>query len=98
MRRMLFIISVLVSVLVTVGCTKSVNCRCAVKGSNDVRVVSVNEFSDCRDIYYIQFNASPLPEDQNLVDSVVCTDYPFDVLVVDSMVTFSDGAKKKVSR
>ena len=82
-----------------VGCKKTINCRCAVRGVSgsphalDVRIVSVDSHSDCRDIYYVVYNGSDLPEDQGLVDSLFCTDYPFDVTVVDSTVTYTNGSK-----
>ena len=60
----------------------------------DVRVVTVKSRSDCPDIYYVVYNGSDLPEDQGLVDSLYCTDYAFDVTVVDSTVTHSNGSKQ----
>lgn len=83
-----------------VGCRKDVNCRCAVRGVSgsphalDVRVVTVSSRSDCRDIYFVVYDESDLPEDRGKVDSLYCTDYPFDVTVVDSTVTYSNGSKQ----
>ena len=81
------------------SCRKNVNCRCAVRGASgsphalDVRVITVDSRSDCSNIYYVVYNESDLPEDQGKVDSLFCTDYPFDVVVVDSTITYSNGAK-----
>lgn len=99
-KYIMLICCLLGSMVMTVGCAKDVNCRCAVKGVSgsshnlDVRVVTVKSRSDCRDIYYVVYNGSDLPEDQGLVDSLYCTDYAFDVTVVDSTVTHSNGSKQ----
>lgn len=99
-KYMLLICCALCVALMSIGCRKDVNCRCAVRGASgsghalDVRVVTVSSRSDCRDIYFVVYNASELPEDHGKVDSLYCTDYPFDVTVVDSTVTYSDGSKQ----
>ena len=98
-KYILLSICVLVCVA-TASCRKDVNCRCAVRGIGgethalDVRVFTVDSRSDCRNIYYVVYNASDLPHDQGKVESLFCTDYPFDVTVVDSTVTHSNGAKE----
>jgi len=99
-KYIVLIICLLMFATAVVSCRKNVNCRCAVRGAGgethalDVRVLTVDSRSDCRDIYYVVYNASDLPEDQGKVDSLFCTDYPFDVTVVDSTVTHSNGAKE----
>lgn len=98
MKKMVFLCAV-VALLMLTACTKQVNCRCAVRGTAntsrelDVRVITVSSRADCRDIYYVVYDRSEIPEDHGLVDSLFCTDYPFDVTVIDSTVTVSNGAK-----
>lgn len=93
MKRILLIISVM-SLFLLVSCSKSLNCRCAVNGTQNVRVITIDSHTSCADIYYVQYNASDLPEEQGLVDSVYCTDYPFDVITIDSSVTVTGDTKK----
>lgn len=99
-KHIVLIVCMLAFVAVATSCRKNVNCRCSVRGAGgqphalDVRVITVDSRSDCRDIYYVVYNASDLYEDQGKVDSLFCTDYPFDVTVVDSTVTHSNGAKE----
>lgn len=99
-KYILLISCLLCLTMMSVGCRKDINCRCAVRGASgsghalDVRVITVSSRSDCRDIYYVVYNNSDLAEDHGMVDSLFCTDYPFDVTVVDSTVTHSNGAKQ----
>ncbi len=99
-KYIFLIIGVLSCSVGMVSCRKNVNCRCAVRGAGgephalDVRVFTVDSRSDCRNIYYVVYNASDLPADQGKVDSLFCTAYPFEVTVVDSTVTHSNGAKQ----
>ncbi len=99
-KYIMLICCVLLLTVAAVGCRKDINCRCAVRGASgsphplDVRVITVSSRSDCRDIYYVVYNTGDLSGDQGMVDSLFCTDYPFDVTVVDSTVTHSNGAKQ----
>ena len=99
MKKIYFILSTMVLMLLA-ACSKPVNCRCVVRQTDDnrgldVRVITVDKHSDCRNIYYVVYDRSRLPEDQGLVDSLICTDYPFDVTVIDSTVTTSNGEKQQ---
>ena len=99
-KHILLSLSLLALLGTVTSCRKTVNCRCAVKGASgsahalDVRVITVDSRSDCSDIYYVVYNGSELPDDQGLVDSLYCTDYAFDVMVVDSTITYSNGAEQ----
>lgn len=60
---------------VVAGCSKQKTCRCTVLGTSKVRIVKV-EKGDCRDLSVYQYHTTV---DSLKVDSLLCTDYPFDI-------------------
>lgn len=61
--------------LLAVGCTKEKNCRCTVRGTATVRIVKIEKGS-CNDLSILQYHTTL---DSLKVDSLLCTDYPFDI-------------------
>ena len=60
---------------VAVGCTKEKTCRCSVLGTERVRIVKIEKGS-CNDISVYHYHTSV---DSLKVDSLLCTDYIFDI-------------------
>lgn len=68
--------------LLTASCAKEKHCRCAVLGSQAVRVITIKS-AHCHDINYVSYYDEL---DTLHVDSLVCTDYPFEA---DSLIVYS---------
>lgn len=69
--------------LLTASCAKEKHCRCAVLGSQAVRIITIKS-ANCHDINYVSY----FDELDTLhVDSLVCTDYPFEA---DSLIVYTD--------
>ncbi|MCQ2295363.1 MAG: hypothetical protein MJZ67_06885 [Bacteroidales bacterium] len=60
--------------LMCTACTKEKNCRCAVQGTQNVRIVTIKK-GNCNKINVINYFDAL---DTMHTDVVVCTDYPFD--------------------
>lgn len=73
MKKIMFLLAA-VLVLMTVSCTKQKNCRCAVMGSQTVRIITISK-GDCSKINYVTWYNDL---DTAFTDHVVCTDFPFE--------------------
>lgn len=58
-----------------VGCSKQKTCRCSVIGQSTVRIIKI-EHGECEQLR--MFN-HPTMLDTLLVDSLLCTDYEFEI-------------------
>lgn len=60
------------------SCNKEKVCRCAVLHAQTIRLIEINRGS-CEDIRFVYYdrNHGLIESDQNLTDSVLCTDYKF---------------------
>mgnify|MGYP004450224003 FL=1 len=79
MMKKVAVILMLVSLLGLSSCHKQKTCRCAVAGYQTIRLIQIDG-GDCEKIRFVYYdNAGGLIEkDQDLTDSVLCTDYFFD--------------------
>lgn len=68
--------------LLAASCAKEKHCRCAVLGSQAVRIITIKS-ANCHDINYVSYYDEL---DTLHVDSLVCTDYPFEA---DSLVEYT---------
>lgn len=79
MKKYLFLIGAALLVLCT-SCAKEKNCRCSVIHKNTVRIITIKK-GNCKDLNYASYHDAL---DTLHVDSILCTDYPFDL---DSLLT-----------
>lgn len=63
------------ALLATVACSKQKTCRCAVPGTSKVRVIKI-EKGECEQLHVLQYHTEL---DSLKVDSLLCTDYEFDI-------------------
>jgi len=82
MKKILFLVAA-ATLLLTAACSKEKNCRCAVLGTQTVRIITISS-GDCRKITYARYHDVL---DTLHVDTLVCTDYPFEA---DSIVVYND--------
>lgn len=61
--------------LLAVGCSKAKTCRCAVIGTPNVRIIKISK-GECEQLHVLRYHNFL---EQVLVDSLVCTDYEFDI-------------------
>lgn len=80
-KRILLVASALL--LLTVSCNKEKNCRCAVTNTQTVRIITLKG-GNCHDFTYVRYRDVL---DQMHVDTVVCTDYPFEA---DTAIVYND--------
>ena len=66
---------VAVLALLAVGCSKEKTCRCSVLHSTKVRVIKISG-GNCEDIKIFRYHTDL---DSLKVDSLLCTDYEFDI-------------------
>ena len=66
---------VAVLALLAVGCSKQKTCRCSVIGESTVRIIKI-EHGECEQLRTYNH---PTMLDTLLVDSLVCTDYEFEI-------------------
>lgn len=73
------------AVLLLAGCSKGKTCRCAIlpasdnsNNANEIRIINIDR-GDCKDINFVFYdrNGGVIEKDQDLVDSVLCTDHQF---------------------
>ena len=83
-KRILF--GAVALVLLTASCTKEKHCRCAVLSSQQVRIISITQ-GNCHDFTTASYRDIL---DQLHVDTLVCTDYPFEA---DSMSVYPNQKK-----
>ena len=76
MKKMAFPVLLLVAVAALQGCSKQKTCTCAVVGDQTVRNIEI-EGGKCEDVRFLYYDYNALPNYQNQVDSVLCTDYEF---------------------
>lgn len=57
------------------GCSKEKKCRCSVLHSSTVRIITI-ESGDCEDLKVFKYHT---PLDSLKVDSLLCTDYEFEI-------------------
>lgn len=71
--------------LIVGACSKEKTCRCAILPSddnrnnpNEIRIITIDR-GDCKDIRFVFYdrNNGVLEKDQDLIDSVLCTDHKF---------------------
>lgn len=72
MKKVLFLTAA--ALLLCSACTKEKNCRCSVLGRQDVRIITIKG-GKCSQLNYASFHDEL---DTLHVDSILCTDYPFD--------------------
>ncbi|MGX8713654.1 MAG: hypothetical protein ACSW8I_08260 [bacterium] len=75
MKKYLFIGAALLLVAGTVACSKDRTCRCSVLHSEKVRVIKISS-GTCEDIRVFTYHNEL---DTLKVDSLLCTDYEFDI-------------------
>lgn len=73
MKKYLFLIGAALLVLCA-SCVKEKNCRCSILKSNDVRIITLKS-GNCNKINYASYYDAL---DTLHVDSVLCTDFPFE--------------------
>ncbi len=73
MKKVLSLIGVAALVLCT-SCVKEKNCRCSVLGTQSTRIITISK-GDCSQLNYVTYYDAL---DTAHVDSIVCTDYPFE--------------------
>lgn len=87
MKKIMFLMLV-AGLMVVTSCTKEKNCRCSVKGSQLVRIITLKGGS-CKDIYYVRHYDAL---DTMYYDTVFCTDYPFEA---DSLVVYPNHEEEE---
>ena len=73
MKKILFLLGA-AALLLCVSCKKEKSCRCAVVGSQIVRIINITSGS-CDQIHYASYHDDL---DTLHTDYVLCTDYPFE--------------------
>ena len=74
-KKLLFTVGVVVLMLAAVACSKEKKCRCSVLHSSKVRIITIAS-GDCRDLKLFRYHT---PLDSLKVDSLICTDYEFQI-------------------
>jgi hypothetical protein len=87
MKKIMFLMLV-AGLMVVTSCTKEKNCRCSVKGSQLVRIITLKGGS-CKNIYYVRHYDAL---DTMYYDTVFCTDYPFEA---DSLVVYPNHEEEE---
>jgi hypothetical protein len=74
-KKYLLMVILAAGMLLVAGCSKEKTCRCAVIGTPNVRIIKISkgECEQLRVLRYYNF----LQQEQ--VDSLVCTDFEFDI-------------------
>lgn len=75
MKRKILCLSAALLLLSAVGCNKQKTCRCAVRGTQTVRIIKI-EHGECEQLSLYQYHT---PLDSLEVDSLVCTGYEFGI-------------------
>lgn len=55
------------------GCSKQKTCRCSVRGTSTVRIIKIDK-GECTQLSHLEYHSAL---DDQLVDSLICTDYEF---------------------
>jgi hypothetical protein len=74
-KKYLFLGMMAAGILLAVGCSKEKTCRCSVLHSSKVRVIKIDG-GNCEDIKLFRYHT-----DLGVlkIDSLLCTDYEFDI-------------------
>ncbi len=75
MKKKYLFLGLVVLALVAVGCSKQKTCRCAVRGKGYSRIITI-EHGECTQLKVFRYNDAL---DSLKVDSLVCTDYEFQI-------------------
>ena len=62
-------------IMLVMACSKEKTCRCSVLHSQKVRIIKINS-GNCEDIKIFRYHTDL---DSLKVDSLLCTDYEFDI-------------------
>lgn len=83
MKKVALILGVM-GVIILSSCNKERVCRCSVANSQTIRLIQVDNIK-CEDLHFVYYdrNGGLIPSDQNLTDSVLCTDYKFESDTID---------------
>ena len=74
MKHKIIAITAAVALIVTLaGCSKQKTCRCSVRGTSTVRIIKIDK-GECTQLSHLEYHS---PLDEQLVDSLICTDYEF---------------------
>ncbi len=72
-HRIIVLTAAAVLLATAAGCSKQKTCRCAVRGTSTVRIIKI-EKGECSQLSHLEYHSAL---DEQLVDSLVCTDYEF---------------------
>ena len=72
-KKVIALARAILLVMAATGCSKQKTCRCSVRGTSTVRIIKI-EKGECTQLSHINHHS---PLDEQLVDSLVCTDYEF---------------------
>lgn len=75
MKRKVFTLTALAIITLVAGCSKQKTCRCSVLGSPTVRIIKI-ESGECEGLKLFTYHNTL---DSLKVDSLLCTDYEFDI-------------------
>lgn len=76
MKKILFFCAVLSLTVLATSCGKERECRCAVKGKSDIRIIRIQK-GTCQDIYSYLWDQDPVLY-PDIMDSILCTDFDFE--------------------
>ena len=74
-KKVLSVVTVLSLIFLMTGCTKERTCRCAVRNSSVVRIIEIDK-GKCENIKFFRHRDEI---DSLFLDSLLCTDYTFDI-------------------
>ena len=75
MKRLAIILAGVALLFGTAGCSKEKTCRCSVRGTSTVRIIKI-ERGECSQLSHVYYHS---PLQVQLIDSLVCTDYEFQI-------------------
>lgn len=75
MKRISLALAAAALLLTAASCSKEKTCRCSVRGTSTVRIIKI-EKGECTQLSHIDYHS---PLDEQLTDSLVCTDYEFKI-------------------
>lgn len=77
MKKLVLTIGCL-GLLVLSSCNKEKTCRCATINQQTIRIIQLDR-GKCEDIRFVYYdrNGGQIASDQDLTDSVICTDHKF---------------------
>ena len=72
----MFSCAVLALMCLVSSCSKEKECRCAVNGKQEIRIIRIQK-GNCKDIYSYLYDLDPVLY-PDILDSVLCTDFDFE--------------------